>query len=261
MRSSQQLKDTVLTAFLKVRDGWAAEYVVCDPDCNRSFIEACRDAGAKTESEFQLNSVLLNLRKRGALSGFPTAKRKAKGNGSIQNAVGNAVRFLERQFQATLDQIICDPVMVAEFDALVLLLLPECSVTEARFAALALRKKRALRPEVVGRIVESTGGAIYPVLDLDLENIPNEPGAYLFFDRENTLYAGKADSLRRRVEEHLCTWTARELMHQVRSGQRPPIFLTTHVLEHNVSPRTLGAYETEIIRSRGPSHNVAGKDR
>lgn len=261
MRSSQQIRNAVLAAFLKVRDGWAAEYIVCDPTFNGLFIAACRESGASTEGELELNSALLNLRKRGELSGFPTTRRKPKGSSSQQNSVGNAIRFLERQFKATLDHIMCDPAMRAEFDSLMAILLPGCSATETRFAALTLRKKRGLQPEVVGRVVESVGGAISPILDLDLSLIPKTPGAYLFFDRENTLYAGKADSLRRRVEEHLNTWTARELLTQIRSGKRDPVFLTTHVLKQDVGARTLGAYETEIIRSRGPSHNIAGKER
>lgn len=261
MRSSQQLKDNVLAAFLKVRDGWAAEYVVCDPTFNKLFIDACRRSGSNIESESQLNMQLLNLRKQGALTSHPSTKRKPKGDSSIQNAVGNAARFLERQFHTTLDRIMCDPAMRTEFDSFIAILLPGCPITEARFAALTLRKKRSLRPEVVGRVVESVGGAMTPILGIDLTKIAEEPGAYLFFDRDNTLYAGKADNLRRRIEEHLTTWTARELLAQIRTGRRNPIFLTTHVLKSDISPRILGAYETEIIRSRGPSHNIAGKTK
>ena len=255
------LSKIVLEAFLHVRDGWAAEYVVCEPNLNAQFIAACRRGGVMATPGSVLNVQLLNLRKQGALTNYAATKRKAKGDPSIQKIVENAIRFLERQLQTNVDAIICDTALRDQFDALVQLLKPGCSVLESRYSALTLRKKNALKPEIVGRVIASTGGAIHKIVELTVGALPTEPGAYLFFDEENTLYAGKADNLRRRIEDHLSTWTARDLVTQIRDGRRAAIFLAIHVLPADITAQSLGAYETEIIRSRNPSHNRSGKPK
>jgi hypothetical protein len=201
----------------------------------------------------------LNLRKQGKLSQFPTIQRKAKGDPSIHVTVQNAIRFLERQLGTTVDRILCDPEMREQFDSLMQILCPGCAELESRYAALTLRKKNELKPEIVGRIVETVGGSVIPIKDLKINELPEGPGVYLFFDKENTLYAGKADSLKQRIGEHLGTWTGRELISQVQKGRRSDVFVVVHKLKDDTNTQTIFAYETEIIRSRSPSHNRAGK--
>ena len=94
---------------------------------------------------------------------------------------------------------------------------------------------------------------------LRLHQSPQE-GVYIFFDAETTLYAGKADRLRSRIRDHISTWTYRELIRQVCKGQRDPVFVVYHELPLTTSARELAAYETELIRSRDPEHNRAGRD-
>jgi hypothetical protein len=250
--------DAILQAFLKVRDGWSAEVVVCDVRLNRDFVDACRVLGL-SHAEYELNFRLFNLRKAGHLAAYPSSRRKGKGPGAVQKAASNAARFLERQFQTTVGRIICDPCMRGELDSLMAMFLPACPEFEARYAVLTLRKKSRLKPEPVGRIVRAVGGAMHPVLDLKIEEIPVSPGVYLFFDSEGTLYAGKADNLRRRIVDHLDSWLARDLIAQIREGKRIPVFLGYHVLKSDIQGLELGAYETEIIRSRSPQHYRAGK--
>jgi GIY-YIG catalytic domain len=251
-------KAILVQSFLRVRNGFAAEYVVCDPLMNVHFIEECRASG-ESGSPFSLNMGLLNLRKQGKLSRFRTTNRKPKGDAATHVAVQNAIRFLERQLGVNVDRVICDPALRDQFDSLVQILLPGCSLLESRYAALTLRKKNALKPEIVGRVIEMVKGSVAPIKGLNFKDLPIEPGVYLFFDRENTLYAGKADNLRHRIEEHLCTWTARYLLSQIEQGRRGDVFLVLHVLQSDINAQALSAYETEIIRSRSPSHNRAGK--
>ena len=261
MKSSRRPNsDLVLRVFLETRDGRSPEYVICEPTANRRFVDTCRRLGA-TESEFDLNFQLLNARKQGKLTGQASARRKPKGSATIQESVENAVRFLERQFSTTVDRILCDPRMREEFDSLMQLLEPGCPELEARYAALTLRKKGMLRPELIGRVVQSIGGRLIPVTELRLDDVPKEPGAYLFFDHENTLYAGKAENLQNRIADHMDTWLARDLIKQIRDHRRTPVFLVMHLLRPGIASLSLGAYEAEIIRSRNPAHNLAGKSK
>lgn len=120
-----------------------------------------------------------------------------------------------------------------------------------------------LKPEPVGEVIRARSSDAYELAGLEakLNHLPDRPGVYLFFDEESTLYAGKADSLRKRIGDHISTWTYRELVNQIIAGNRRPIFVIYHELSVDITARELAAYETELIRSRDPEHNRAGKIR
>jgi len=138
---------------------------------------------------------------------------------------------------------------------------PGRSPFEAQYAALHLRKSNQLKPEPVGQIVHTVSSGILGLTELEdrIVEVPDKPGVYIFFDEEVTMYAGKADNLRARIRDHISTWTFRELIQKIREGQRPGAFVVFHELEVTISPRELLAYETELIRSRNPAHNRAGR--
>lgn len=255
-------KDIVLQAFLKIRQGKSAEQIICDEDLNMHFISQCRIEAPNWTDEM-CNTKLLNLRKAGRLVNYPTISKKRPFVDAKQysNCIGQAIRLMERQFKTNVDQIICKPEWRYQFDAITQFLLPGASVFESRYMALNLRKTRRLLPEPVGQIITPIDSRIIPLNALEnrAKEIPNTPGVYIFFDELSTLYVGKADDLRRRVIEHVSTWVFRELVSAINSGKRKIAWVAFHALKLGISSGELAAYEHELIRSRQPEHNRAGK--
>lgn len=81
----------------------------------------------------------------------------------------------------------------------------------------------------------------------------------MFFDDQVTLYVGKADSLRKRIKKHVSTWSYRDIISRIRDGLQANAFVAYHELPVTISNLELAAYETELIRSRKPEHNRAGR--
>jgi len=253
----------VKQAFLEVREGRSPEYVICDSGLNEAFLEAARRLGSQG-NDADINSTLLNIRKQGGLSDCPTTRRKKPDPNlkHYQNAVLNTARLLEKQFDKNVDDIICDPDAQAQFDALIQFFCPGTPAFEAKYAALSLRKRNQLKPEPVGQIIRAIGSEALELVGLEgrLGELPDGPGVYLFFDEETTLYTGKADNLKKRIKDHISTWTYRDLVRQITDNRRPRVFVLYHALPVTITARELSAYETELIRSRDPEHNRAGKN-
>ena len=111
----------VIEAFEEVRDGRSPEYIICHQTLGEQYLQAARGKGVEG-SDVEINSKLLNLRKRGLLKDHPTTQRK-KPDPNLKiyiNAALNSARLLEKQFEKTVDDIICDPQTRSQFDALVI---------------------------------------------------------------------------------------------------------------------------------------------
>jgi len=252
----------VKEAFIQVREGRCPEYVICDVTLNERFLAAARRLGVGG-SDAEINRQLLSLRKQKKLKDCKTIRRKKPdpNRRHYLQAVSNAARFVEKQFGKNVDDVISDPVTRAQFDALIQFLAPGTSTFEGQYAVLSLRKSNRLKPEPVGQVIRAVGSRAVNLLDLEaqLEQLPAKPGVYIFFDEQATLYAGKAESIRARIRNHVSTWFFREMVRQIRQGKGPAAFVVYHELPVTISARELSAYEAELIRSRKPEHNRAGR--
>jgi len=253
--------ERVKEAFKAIREGRSPEYVICDSPLGEQFLREARRMGIAGD-DAHINTVLINLRKQNKLKDCPTTSRKKSdpNRDRYLNAVLNTVRLVERQFNKNVDDVLCDPHIRTQFDALIQFMSPGTSAFEARYAALSLRKSNRLKPEPVGQIIHALTSKVLalPELEERIAELPANPGVYIFFDNETTLYAGKADRLRSRIGNHISTWAYRELIRQIRTGRRSSVFVVYHELPITISARELAAYETELIRSRDPEHNRAG---
>lgn len=263
-RDSNRKSEIALRAFCDVREGRSAEHVLCHGRLRRVFAEACaRLSGDLRVDQGEWNRVLLNLRKAGRLSSLPTTVRwRPTGNLASQaNAVAQAARMMERQFGTNIDRVICDPEKLEQFDALVEFLIPGVSYADARYRALTLRKTGHLHPEQIGKIIQAVSGGVILATELEgrIGEIPPGAGVYIFFDAKSTLYVGKAKNLQRRVATHVLTWAFRELASCVNDGRRDPFWVGYHALSPSVGASQLSAYEAELIASRDPEHNRAGR--
>jgi hypothetical protein len=254
------MKEAVRAAFLAVRGDHSPDMVVADPNLNQLFIQECR-ARNLADPPVALNLCLLNLRKGGGLPGIMSKRVSLPNQEDFRFASEISVRFLERRNQISLDGILCDPARAEEFDQIAASLAPGFSSFHYRWAALGLRKRKRLRPELLGKMVQPENVVIHRVVDVKVEEIPLQPGLYLFIDPTQVLYVGECQNLRKRIRKHLDHSDNKGLAHWLWQHGATDLHVEYHVLPAAVGTRARKAMEMELIISRKPLLNVAGVDR
>ncbi|HRX79009.1 MAG TPA: GIY-YIG nuclease family protein [Pirellulaceae bacterium] len=246
----------LVEAFDAVRDGYPADRVVADPMLNEPFISECRRRGLH-HAPAVLNHSLLNLRKRGGLTGKPRSKRTHFTNeDDYRFASEMAARFLERREGISLDNVLCDPDLAKEFDRLAADIAPGFSPLQYRWAALNLRKARRLEPEVAARIAPPVAVQKFRAVALDLADVPVDQGLYLFFASKQLLYVGESENLRSRLKKHLDHSDNKGLARWLWEFGADELHIEVQVLAANTDTRVRKALELELIRSREPIFNV-----
>jgi hypothetical protein len=249
------MKDEIVEAFRHASQGFSPDRVVADPDLNRVYLGECSRLGLDS-SAATLNRLLLNLRKRGALRGLASRPTILKDQTDFRFAAEIAARFLERKYEITLDQIICDPEFAEQFDAIAKTIVPGGKPFEYRWAALNLRKQRGLKPEVLARVARPSDVLQFKVNGLLLNSVPQSPGLYLFYSNQATLYVGEAENLQNRIRKHLDHSDNKELARWLWEFGDASLLLELQVLEKSIKQRVRRALELELIRSRLPVFNI-----
>jgi predicted GIY-YIG superfamily endonuclease len=249
------MKDEIVEAFHHASQGFSPDRVVADPDLNRAFLTECNRLGLGSDAA-NLNRSLLNLRKRGALRGISSRRTIRKDRPEYRFAAEIAARFLERENEITLDQIICDPEYAARFDEIAKTIVPGGESFEYRWAALNLRKQQRLKPELLARVARPSSVLRFKVGDLSLDLVPRSPGLYLFYSNQATLYVGECDNLQNRIRKHLDHSDNKELARWLWEFGEGSLHLVLQVLDKSITLRIRRALEVELIRSRLPVFNV-----
>jgi hypothetical protein len=193
----------VVEAFTMVHDGYSTDRVVVDPQINARFLAKCRALGINN-SDYQLNHALLDIRKSGKAT-LPKATKRTefRDYDEYQFAAEIAIRILQRTKGVTLDQVLCDPAIAAEFDNIATQLAPGQPVLKLRCAALNLRKTHRLGPSKSEKKIPDldlvTAG---PLQTLTSREIPNFPATYVLYDQTRPVFAGETENLQRRIEIH-----------------------------------------------------------
>jgi site-specific DNA-methyltransferase (adenine-specific) len=229
--------------------------VVADATLNAAFLAECKRLGLAA-SPATLNRALLNLRKSGGLRRIRSARTSFLGEEQYHFAVEMAVRFMERRDGVSLDEIVCDPHLATELDALAGAISPGFTSLEYRWAALNLRKASRLSPELLARVAPPVRVLNFHVASLDLSQIPLEQGLYLFYTATNCLYVGEAESLFNRLKRHLEHSDNKGLAQWMWQEGNDRLFLEVQVLATNTPTRVRRALELELIRGRKPLFNV-----
>ena len=210
----------------------------------------------------KLNLALLNARKGGHFSECERSRQtRFRDEEEYAFASEISVRFLERRDGTTLDRVICSPEKASEFDELAERLAPGYTSLQYRWAALSLRKRRALKPEQMSHVVASEKVKIDRVEDLVIEEVTVNQGLYVFTDSESkkTLYVGEASNLRNRLRKHLEHSDNRWLARWLWEHGTGDIWVELHELPHSTSKKARKALEYELIQSRRPEFNVLGR--
>jgi GIY-YIG catalytic domain-containing protein len=249
------MKDEIVEAFHQASQGFSPVRVVADPELNRAYLSECGRLGLDSDAA-QLNRSLLNLRKRGALRGLSSRRTILKDQPDYRFAAEIAARFLEREIEITLDQIICDPRYAERFDEIARAIVPGGKSFEYRWAALNLRKQQRLKPEVLARVARPSSVLQFKVGSFSLDTVPRSPGLYLFYSSHATLYVGESDNLQNRIRKHLDHSDNKELARWLWEFGDAPLHLELQVFDKSITQRIRRALELELIRSRSPVFNV-----
>lgn len=182
-------------------DGFSIDRVVVDPFLNARFLARCVELSVDG-TPFKLNHTLLDIRKSKKAK-LPKATKRTVflDLDDCRFASEIAVRTLQRTKGITLDRILCDPNLAAEFDSIAQALVDESSALKLRWAALNLRKTHQLKPlDSIGPIYDLVSAG--PVKRIDLDALPKLMGTYVFYDGNRPLYAGETNNLRKRIMLH-----------------------------------------------------------
>jgi len=96
--------------------------------------------------------------------------------------------------------------------------------------------------------------------DVIIEQILLRAGLYLFMESSQVLYVGECQNLRKRISKHLDHSDKKGLAHWLWEHGLTDLHLEYHVLPADISTRVRKAMESELILSRKPIYNVAGKE-
>ena len=203
----------VKQAFLEVRkDRKSSEVYVADPDKNAIFLRRCRKLGVKA-SDYTINTTLYNARKNRLLTGL-NSERTSSHHESFAFACEFAATELRYTKGVSIDDIICDPLLAAAFDAIAGRISPGHTSFEYRWGILSIRKasgSKQLGRKASGSKKKVAIAASFTPIEMPdltkgfrliidpLETIPEESGVYVLSERENPIYAAGTESLRQGV--------------------------------------------------------------
>jgi predicted GIY-YIG superfamily endonuclease len=250
------VKSKIIAAFETVRSGNSVDRVVVDPDLNAAFLAECHRLELAAASA-TLNRALFNLRKAGNLRGLKSRSPSPGDDDAYRFAAEMAARHMERRDGVTLDDILCDPALAAEFDKLATSISPGFTPLQYRWAALNLRKANRLSPELLARVAPPVSVLSFALIGLTIDVIPSEQGLYLFHTREACLYVGEAENLRNRIHKHLDHSDNKGLARWIWDQGAAELFLELQVLDASTTQRVRRALERELIRGRKPLFNIS----
>lgn len=210
-------KQAIIEAYKLSNEGFSSDRVLADPSLNAAFVEACNRLGVSgTPKDWNLR--LLRIRKCGELP--PVARERMfrltfKQMDPFSFASELALESVRGSHgeEPSLDDILCDPPLAAEFDGFAKKVAPGYSEFHYRWAALAIRKKRH---EIIERAQQKhvQFDRLRPLrmmrslVGRDLSQIAGVPGVYILRDRgDSNLYVGETFNLGTRLRMH-AEWTS-----------------------------------------------------
>lgn len=139
---SDESEQSIIKAFMESADGCSADYLLCDPDRGSRFLKKCRDLGVPGDPRLW-NSFLLRVRKAGKLPRAESTGQRQSSNemDPYSDASEVATRLVMLDYGMTLDELLCSPDAVIEFDEMAAKFSPGFKSFDYRWSALALRKK------------------------------------------------------------------------------------------------------------------------
>ena len=202
----------LIEAFRRACGGYSADRVMADPTLQASFLEHCRALGVPGDAR-TWNTSLFRLRKAGKLKAVPTTATTELAWTDCEPYAFAAEIALAKTTAAhpdiTLDDLLCDPALAAEFDKLAQKFGGLKKGFEYRWTALKLRKEAKHLRERAAELKRVEPMFATP-MRLSGKNwsrsVPDAPGLYLLLNSVgDRIYIGATLSLRTRITKQAAT--------------------------------------------------------
>jgi site-specific DNA-methyltransferase (adenine-specific) len=204
------VREAIVDSFFAAHDGYSIDWLLASPSLQRSFHEACCEAGL-IGGPADWNRELLRIRKQG---GFPhrgeikSAQIPADEMDGYEFAAEIAWQLASDKLGgASLDEIFCDPKKARYFDRTAKRFGPGFEPSRYRWAALRMRKaSRELVRDVKQYhfvFAKRDFGRFQAWDRFDPARVVGRPGIYLLRgERKEPLFIGRALDLGRRLTTH-----------------------------------------------------------
>jgi hypothetical protein len=198
-------KEKVKEAFLQIRnargDRGSSDLYIAEQERNSLFLGKCRQLGLKV-SDYILNKTLLNARKNKLLTGLGSIRTSIDYE-DIAFACEFAATELKYKLGVSIDDIVCDPLLSAQFDEIATKLSPGHTSFEYRWAILSIRKSgRSVDWKDSYKMPRFEG--VFKLANDPLDKIPADCGAYILYENSKSrpLYARSTQRLRHAIDLH-----------------------------------------------------------
>ena len=208
-----QTMQGVLRAFLRHGDGRELESLLADPARNAGFVDDCRQQGLAGDAR-SWNSLLFRLRQAGDLEPLPrdaTPPVPTERRDCCLSGAEFAWRTLVDREADSLDEILCDPQLAAEFDRLASEFSPGGEPVEYRWAAIQIRqlvKTARIRSSVIA-VPRKWSAEFANLASVAPADLPAHSGLFQLQQGTETLYVGDSCDLRARLTSILAGDCAR----------------------------------------------------
>ena len=206
---SGESEQAIIDAFMQAADGYSADYVLCDPERSARFLKRCREIGIPGDPRLW-NSFLLRVRKAGKLPRSEATGQRLSSQEMDPYTDGSEVssRLITLDYGLTLDELLCSPEAVAEFDKMAAEFSPGFKPFHYRWAALALRKRattkrfRTAASEQFKHWKEQKAPR-RRALSQHASKQYARPAVYALYDGKFPVYVGETRNLKQRIEHLL----------------------------------------------------------
>lgn len=253
----------VIQSFQQVHRGYSVDRVVADPIFNEDFQTAC-DRNQVEGTAAERNRFLFRLRKSGRLKrvGIETTTRTQVSWDDLEQFIFASEiawrRISDDYGDMSLDDILCDPRIAAQFDEIAGQFAPGFRPVDYRWGAIKLRKEgrnarqRAENYQRRLKIKKFTKGI--PLSELDLTQVPTSAGVYgIALSGGDFLFAGETHGLAHRLKAHFESEQSRQRW--LREHQDLDIFF--HGLETVADYRL--ARQSLLLKWHQPKWNMVAK--
>lgn len=155
VRLTNSFKTAIRRAFFSIQQGHSTEDVIINDTLRTSFIQACetelKKFGLPLKKEFDYSWTLEYLRKTRRLGPVFTRNRReppVTKAPKYNRAKNVAVQIINEGLKATIDRVMCDPTLRAQFDKKAKNIAPGIDLYLVRKAALNYRKKGRHKDEL-----------------------------------------------------------------------------------------------------------------
>jgi DNA modification methylase len=207
IQRKEETERAIVAAFKEVHQGFSTDRILADAALNQAFSDVCRAKGiAGAEPEW--NRLLLRLRKSSRLPGCGNHSRLFSAQEMDPYSFASEIALAHfTRLGLSLDDVLCDPRLAAEFDQIAARYSPGFSSLQFRWAALWIRKRaRKIRDHTAAlpdQLRHARFSAAQSWSRVRIDKIEPVAGIYLLLSEERrSLYLGEAFDLRRRLEIH-----------------------------------------------------------